>query len=251
MARLYLSPSTQEYNPYINQGNEEYYMNLIADELVPFLHASGISYTRNTPEMTAATAIEESNSGEYDLHLALHSNAGSGTSAGKLTGIDVYYAPTSPQSQRAATLIRDQLREIYPDPAKVRIVTTTSIGEVNKVRAPGVLAELGYHDNLSDAEWIQNHIYEIARSLAKALTEYFRLPFLEPQSPQIGIVDLNWGYLNIRAAPSIDAPIVAQCYDGAHLIIWNEYEHWFVIEWNGIGGYAYKDFITKKQASTS
>ena len=55
MAFLYLSPSTQEYNPYVNGGNEEYYMNLLADELEPYLHASGISFTRNTPNMTAAT----------------------------------------------------------------------------------------------------------------------------------------------------------------------------------------------------
>ena len=29
MPEIYLSPSTQEYNPYIDGGNEEYYMNLI------------------------------------------------------------------------------------------------------------------------------------------------------------------------------------------------------------------------------
>lgn len=68
----------------------------------------------------------------------------------------------------------------------MQILPTTTIGEVSKVRAPGVLAELGYHDNLSDAEWIQSHLYEIARSLAKALTQYFYLPFLEPQPPQTG-----------------------------------------------------------------
>ena len=44
MAFLYLSPSTQEYNPYVNGGNEEYYMNLLADELEPYLRASGISF---------------------------------------------------------------------------------------------------------------------------------------------------------------------------------------------------------------
>ncbi len=247
MAFLYLLPSTQEFNPYINHGNEEYYMNLIADALVPFLHASGISFTRNTLEMTAASSIEESNSGEYDLHLALYSNAASEDLAGTLTGINVYYNPASEQSQRAAELIRDQLKEIYPNPDKVQIVPTTSIGEVNKVRAPGVLAELGYHDNLSDAEWIQSHIYEIARSMSKALTQYFYLPFLEPQLPQIGIVDLNWGYLNIRAAPSTDAAVVAQSFDGARLIIWNEYQDWFIIEWKGIEGYAHKDYITKEQ----
>lgn len=248
MAFLYLSPSTQEFNPYINNGNEEYYMNLIADQLVPFLHASGISFTRNTPEMTAASSIEESNSGEYDLHLALHSNAAAGALAGTLTGIDIYYSPTSYQSQRAAELIQVQLKEIYPNPDLVQIVPTTTLGEVNKVRAPGVLAELGYHDNLSDAEWIQTHLYEIARSLAKALTEYFALPFLEPQPPQVGIVDINWGHLNIRAAPSLAAPVVAQSYDGAKLIIWNQYMDWFVVEWNGVGGYARKEYITKEQS---
>ena len=247
MAFLYLSPSTQEFNPYINTGNEEYYMNLIADELEPFLRASGISFTRNTPDMTAASSIEASNSGQYDLHLALHSNAAPGDLAGTLTGIDIYYSPSSYESRRAAELIQAQLKEIYPNPELVNILPTTTIGEVNKVRAPGVLAELGYHDNLSDAEWIQSHLYEIARSLAKALTQYFYLPFLEPQPPQTGIVDLNWGHLNIRAAPSIDAPIVAQCYDGARLTIWNQYENWFVVEWNGIGGYAFQDYITREQ----
>ena len=48
MASLYLSPSTQEYNKYYdNSGSEEYYMNLIADAMEPYLLASGISFTRN------------------------------------------------------------------------------------------------------------------------------------------------------------------------------------------------------------
>ena len=137
MAFLYLSPSTQEFNPYINNGNEEYYMNLIADQLVPFLHASGISFTRNTTEMTAASSIEASNSGEYDLHLALHSNAAGGDLVGTLTGIDIYYSPASVQGQRAAELIQTQLQKIYPNPELVKIGPTTPLGEVTKVRAPG------------------------------------------------------------------------------------------------------------------
>ena len=213
MAFLYLSPSTQEYNPYVNGGNEEYYMNLLADELEPYLRASGISFTRNTPDMTAATSIAASNAGDYDLHLALHSNATAGDQAGTTTGIDIYYNPDSSESLRAAQLIQQQLKTVYPDPSKVAIVPTTSLGEVYKVRAPGVLAELGYHDNPSDADWIRNNLPAIARSLAIAVTEFFGLPFLEPQAPRVGVVDLNWGVLNLRAAPSTAAPIVAQCYD--------------------------------------
>lgn len=49
MPRIFLSPSTQEWNTYVNGGNEEQYMNLLADALEPYLLASGISFVRNDP----------------------------------------------------------------------------------------------------------------------------------------------------------------------------------------------------------
>lgn len=75
MPRIYLSPSTQEYNQYVTGGNEEYYMNLIADAMIPYLQASGIEYTRNNPAGTVTDSIAESNAGRYGMHVALHSNA--------------------------------------------------------------------------------------------------------------------------------------------------------------------------------
>lgn len=53
MPRIYLSPSTQDWNPYVDgSGSEEYWMNLLADTLEPYLYANTISFVRNTPEMT-------------------------------------------------------------------------------------------------------------------------------------------------------------------------------------------------------
>lgn len=75
MPFLFLSPSTQEFNPYITEGNEEYWMNLLADRMEPYLHASGVNTVRNDPAAGAAGAIRLSNQGDYDFHLALHSNA--------------------------------------------------------------------------------------------------------------------------------------------------------------------------------
>ena len=49
MPRIYLSPSLQEYNLYAGGGNEEYYMNLLADAMEPYLISSGITYIRNDP----------------------------------------------------------------------------------------------------------------------------------------------------------------------------------------------------------
>ena len=44
MPIIYLSPSTQDWNPYVNGGTEEEWMNLLADKMVPMLDASGIRY---------------------------------------------------------------------------------------------------------------------------------------------------------------------------------------------------------------
>ena len=84
MPNVFLSPSTQEWNPYVNGGSEEFYMNQIADRMEPYLRSSGISYTRNDPNRNAAGAIADSNAGSYDVHLALHSNAAPESLSGKL-----------------------------------------------------------------------------------------------------------------------------------------------------------------------
>ena len=39
MPFLFLSPSTQYFNPYITTGDERYWMNALADEMTPYLHA--------------------------------------------------------------------------------------------------------------------------------------------------------------------------------------------------------------------
>ena len=70
MPNIYLSPSTQEYNPYITgSGSEEYWMNQIADAMEPYLRANTIRFTRNTPDMTAASSIAQAARGSYDFYL--------------------------------------------------------------------------------------------------------------------------------------------------------------------------------------
>ena len=179
MPTIYLSPSTQEFNPYVDGGNEEFYMNLIADAMEPYLYASGIEFTRNTPQMTAASSIAASNAGTYDFHLALHSNA-SGDGNGKVRGSEVYYYPTSVNGKRAAEIFANNLQMIYPIPGGVRTIATTSIGEVRRTKAPAVLIEFAYHDNPEDAAWIRENINAIAQNVVLSLCDYFGIPFQMP-----------------------------------------------------------------------
>ena len=244
MPTIYLSPSTQEGNFYVNGGTEEEWMNRLADAMEPYLTSSGIQYIRNTPQMTAASSIRASNAGTYDLHLALHSNAAPDDRYGAERGIIVYYYPFSAEGRRAAELVADNLKAIYPLPNLVRAEATVAIGEVRRVRAPSVFLEMGYHDNPDDAAWIKSNIEPAARAIALALTEYFSIPFLTPVPPRLAVVDVMFGYLNIRYRPSTSAPIVAKAYDGARLTVVNEWRGWYLVHFDEAVGYADSRFIT-------
>lgn len=243
MPRIYLSPSTQEGNMYVIGGSEEYYMNLIADAMIPYLQSSGIQYTRNSPEMTAGDAIRESNRGNYDLHLALHSNAAPEGQYGTYRGVDVYYSPLSSRGRRAAQIFVRNLKSIYPVPARVRALTTTTIGEVTQTRAPAVFLELGYHDNVQDANWVSNNIERIARNLVLSLTEYFGIPFIEPMTPQRGVVNVSSGNLNLREKPSRIARVIASIPDGAMLTVLGQWQGWYVVNYRGRVGYVAAQYV--------
>ena len=180
MPSVFLSPSTQEYNTYVNGGTEEYYMNLITDAMIPYLRASGITFSRNNPGGTVSNSIADSNAGNYDFHLAIHSNAAPENLAGMLRGPDVYYYRDSTQGRRDAEIIANNLKLIYPNPSLVTVVPTTTLAELRRTKAPAVLVEVAYHDNIDDANWIKNNIDAIGRNLALSVADILGVPFVEP-----------------------------------------------------------------------
>lgn len=244
MPEIYLSPSTQEYNNYVTEGTEEEWMNRLTDAMEPYLLASGIRFNRNTPDMTAATSIQASNAGQYDLHLALHSNASGAPQAGLNRGILAFYFPGSGQGLRAAQLLVNALKEIYPLPNLVRTQPTTTLGEIRLVRAAAVLLELGFHDNYEDAVWITTHIQQMARTIVLALTEYFDIPFFEEGTPMPGVVQVEGGTVNVYERPDFQSPAIAQLVSGAMVTILNEFNGWYLVQFGDETGYASADFIS-------
>ncbi len=250
MPSIFLSPSAQEYNPYYdNSGSEEYYMNLIADAMEPYLDASGISFTRNNPNNTLSQIIRESNAGTYDLHLALHSNAAPEYLAGQLTGPDFYYYTRSSAGRNAATVLADNYMKIYPDPSKVTIMPTSTLAEVTRTNAPAVLAELAYHDNPTDAEWIKNNIRAIARNLVQGLTIYFGIPFVDlpttgmPSDSTNATVITERDRLNIRRLPTLDSEVLTQAPKGARMTVYCLSGEWYVVDYDGVLGFAYSEYV--------
>ncbi len=242
MPNIYLSPSTQEFNQYVNGGTEEQYANLIADYMIPYLEASGITYTRNTPDMTAASSIRASNAGNYDLHLAIHSNAAGPGNEGQVRGSIAFYYPTSVEGQRAAEIIANNFKLIYPDPSLVSARPTTTLGEVSRTRAPSVLFEIAYHDNPQDAAWIKNNLRDIARNISLSLTDFFDIPFVVPEAARVGTV--NATALNIRARPNTNSAVLRTVPNGTQLDILGSADGWYTVNYDGTTGYVSSQYVT-------
>ncbi len=251
MPRIYLSPSTQEYNIYTGEegGNEEYYMNLVADAMEPYLYASGIEFTRNDPGGTVSNSIAQSNASTYDLHLALHSNASPENMAGVLRGADFYYYTRSLVGKEAAATLADNFQNIYPEPELVKIMPTTTLAELTRTNAPAVLVEIAYHDNPEDANWIRNNIEEIARNLVQGLCEHFGIVFVSPNEGYeytIGVVVTEEDRLNIRERPTTEARVITQAPKGAELRVFCKSGNWYVVEYGGTIGFAFAPYIATR-----
>lgn len=246
MPNVFLSPSTQEQNYYVIGGNEEQYMNQLTDEIIPYLNSSGIRWTRNDPKLPASAAIAQANAGSYNLYVALHSNAAPESAYGTVRGSDVYYYRYGNNSKRAADIFVKNLKLVYPLPDKVRALPTTALGEVSRSRAPAVLLEIAYHDNIEDATWIKENIPSIAWAVAKGITQYFGLPLCEPMAPQPAFVKMSSGTLNLRARPNMQAAVLASIPNGAAVTILGMCGDWDVVQYGSLTGYAAARYLQPK-----
>lgn len=245
MPDVYLSPSTQDYNPYIIGESEKYYMNLLADAMEPYLSSSGISYGRNDPNGNAAAAVARGNRGNYRLYLALHSNAAPAIYEGTLRGPDVYYYPTSTRGKRAADIIANGLREIYPEPELVNTRTSTTLLELKRSKAPAVYLELAYHDNEQDARWIADNIDAIAENLVISIADFLGVQYYPPVFPATGTVSTRGGVLNVRRAPNMTSAVIGTLPNGHGVKIIGALNGWYAIEFKNTTGYVFAGNIKR------
>lgn len=243
MPSVYLSPSTQEFNRTLSGRSEEYYANLIADAMIPYLESSGIRYGRNTRNMTALTSARQANNGNYDFYLAIHSNASGENTPGQSSGAEIYYYPGSKDGRRAANIFADNYKQIYLSPDNIRIIPSSNLIELNRTRMPAILFEVAYHDNYRDFNWMTNNINRIARNLAMSVAEYFYIPFIAPNTFASGTVITRSGNLNVRSGPSVNSDLIGSLKNGDKVRI-TEYENgWLKIRYGNSSGFVNSKFI--------
>lgn len=195
MPTIFLSPSTQEYNPYVTgAGSEEYFMNLLADAMEPLLLANGIRFVRNDPQGTVGNSIRQSNADSYDFHLALHSNASGSGSEGQNRGIIAFYYPGSVSGQRAAELVcvgpAGNLSPARPGHDPLRRKPDGSCGAPRPRRCCWSWATTTMPPTPCGSRSISA---SSPRPWCQALTEYFGLPYVCPGPSQTGLAVTDSG----------------------------------------------------------
>ncbi len=245
MATVFLSPSLQAFNPYITgSGSEADFMNALADAMIPGLLLNGILLERSDQSGSVADAIRDSNAYAPDLHVALHSNAAPDGMDGQIQGPEVYYYADSEAGRRAAELIGAQLGQVYPYSDAVDLIPVTDeLAELTRTKAPAVFVEVAYHDNTQDAQWIENNLPAIADAINRGIADYLEIPYSETDGVQLGRVTLSSGTLNLRTAPSMNAPIVGSLRDGDIVVILRTLPNWMQILSASGSGYAADRFI--------
>lgn len=118
--------------------------------------------------MSRDERIADSNKSGANLHVALHSNAASGTARGP----EAYYYSGNLRGKRLASCILAEIASI-PNCAPSRgVKETTTLVELKKVTATATLVEVAFHDNAQDAKWIIDHMDQIADAIVTGICEY-------------------------------------------------------------------------------
>ena len=96
--------------------------------------------------------------------------------------------------------------------------------------------------------WVQNNLESIAKALVLAVTEYFGVPFVEPETARRGRVSVQWGRLNIRELPTTDSKILAQAENNDLLEIYGESGNWYSVRYKDVVGYANAAYVVPETA---
>ena len=132
---------------------------------------------------------------------------------------------------------------IYPIPENVHARGTTNLYELRKTHAPAALFEVGYHDNPEDVAWITENLDKIAANIVYSLTKYFGIPYVPAQPVRTGTVVTSSTSLNIRQKPDTSSRVLIKAPRGANLTVYGKTDDWYVVEYNGVIGYAAAPFV--------
>ena len=202
-----------------------------------------VIYTRSTNiDLPLARRAEISNNAGADLFVSIHRNASANPN---FNGVENWVFTTPSQNAlRAAQIVLDRV-------AAVGVQSNHGIKRGNfavlrLTRAPAMLLELGFITNAEDNRLFDTNFNRYAQAVARGILDYFGIRCnvpLPPTTSTTGTVRTQGGNLNLRSAPNINAAVIGSIPNGTQLQITGQQNGFYNAIFNGVNGFASKDFI--------
>lgn len=166
--KIYVSPSDQKANVGVgNYGNEADRMQELANYVVGMLQDKfgGVVYGGKN-SLSLSERVAESNKVGATIHIALHSNAGGGI------GPETWYNPTDTKGQYLAQCLQKRLFTLRGLPTDRGIRDSTGHADTRDTYAAAALTEVGFHDNITDVNWMLSNWREIAQAIVQGVDDF-------------------------------------------------------------------------------
>lgn len=123
-------------------------------------------------DVSLADRVASANTAKADLYISVHANAMTGTWQ-EASGVETFHYPNSTKSEKLAEILHKHITG--GTPLKDRGVKTANFYVLRETKMPAVLMELGFMDNLIDAQILlsRTYRYESAREIANGIDEYY------------------------------------------------------------------------------
>lgn len=173
--RIYISPSDQDANVYaVGNTNEMVQCRKISKALAAALKRCGFEAMENASDSMEAR-VAESNRWGADLHIPVHTNAFNT----QVQGTRLMAYDTGGEGYRACEAIMAALAPITPGESD-SITARPGLYEIRAANAPTVYVEVAFHDNPTEAQWIIDHIEDIAEAICKGVCDHYGYTYAAP-----------------------------------------------------------------------
>lgn len=173
--KIYISPSSQWENTYAaGNTNEAAQCRRIGLALSEALSRCGFEAMVGSENSTMYTRVAQSNVWGADLHVPVHTNAFNQT----MMGTRLFCYDLTGEGYKASKAIFDCLAPVVPGESDG--IRAVQYYEITRSNAPCAYVEAAFHDNEEQAQWIIDHVTEIAEAICKGICKYWNQPYQEP-----------------------------------------------------------------------
>lgn len=184
MAKIFISPSTQDWNQYAGGGtgltdSEEYWCRKASAACAARLRAKGHEVKVGGTVSWSAN-VKMGNDWGAQWYIAIHTNAGGGE------GTEVWYYTGSSKGKSLAQGIYGVLAPLTDEPDR-GVKDSTKYGELNGPHCPSVIVEILFHDDRSEAAEMRRDYdvfgVAIADGAMKVIPAVAKPPVTPPKPP--------------------------------------------------------------------